>query len=43
MEVTSTANISGTVVEDELNIFPRIEPQQDFDSEGASDIITIED
>jgi hypothetical protein len=36
--VTSRANISGAVAEEELNIFPGIERQQAFDSEGASDI-----
>ena len=41
--VTSDANISGAVAEDEVEDFPWVERQRDSDSEGASDIRTFED
>jgi hypothetical protein len=40
--VTFDANISGAVVGDEVEDFPWAEQQRLADSEGASNIITIE-
>jgi hypothetical protein len=40
--VTSNANISGAAAGTMLNIFPEIELQRLTNSEGASDIRTIE-